>query len=402
MRAPAAGETIAAALALAVGLALTAPVAHARPLVEVRVTRGVGGVVAAGGIDVVELEVRSGADAAVRMALVVEGRPRTVDLAARGTATLTLARRLAPGASGLPAVAVRTDDGAVVATIPAARVTARPVIVVTDDAATMLPRVDGWRQREGLGAPAAVAPDGLPTRWQALVGVAALVLDRPTAALAPAAAQQVRRYLATGGMVCRWAASDAAPVCVRAAAIAVPRTRQAATVAGAVRRLGMIALGVAGALMVASVAAARIARRRRQRGGRSRRRGRAAVVGAALIGVASGMVAPFVRSPDDGAVIRGVRVAAGDGEEWVAAELGASDLDIGDRGAGDVLAGDLWIERSGPSPSGAAAVFDDGGLRGRVPGAGSWRVRGFVAATTARRGWAARLAAVARPSVEAP
>ncbi|MCB9559109.1 MAG: hypothetical protein H6708_01725 [Kofleriaceae bacterium] len=82
-----------------------------------------------------------------------------------------------------------------------------------------------------------------------------------------------------------------------------------------------------------------------------------------------------------GPAVRGTRVAAGGGEDWVAAEVGASAL-----GGAVRLDGDLWIE-----PSGDAALrpLDDVGLAGRLPGAGSFRIRGFVPADAG--GWADRL-----------
>lgn len=368
-----------ALVTLVVGLATGA--AQAQPL-ELRARRGVGGVVAAGGLEVVELDVTSAGTVATEVTVEVEGRHFPLALAARGRATLTLARRLPPGADAVPATTARVRarrGDAVEREIPAARVVHRPVVVVTDDAAALLPRVDRWRRELALGPPVAVSPDAMPTRWHVLSGVGAMVLDRPAAALGPASRRQVARLLAMGAPVCRFLdAGAAAPACARAAPITPPRTRQPATVRPAIGVLvataGAVALGLAAAALV------------------RRRRWRVALVIAALV---AGGAAPFVRDPDSGLRVRGLRVAAGGGEDWIVAELGASDLS-----GATILGGDVWIEPSAPVAPGALPPLDDTGLAGRVPGAGSWRVRGFVPAATA--GWASALARIDRPEVIAP
>lgn len=368
-----------ALVTLVIGLAAGA--AQAQPL-ELRVRRGVGGVVAAGGIEVVDLEVANAGTVAAEVTVEVEGRSFPLALAARGGATLTLARRIPPGADAVPATTARLRAGrgdAIERDVPAARVVHRPVVVVTDDAAALLPRVDRWRRELALGPPVAVAPDAVPARWQALSGVGALVLDRPAAALAPAARQQVARLLAMGAPVCRFLDAGAAtPACARAAPITPPRTRQPATVRPAIGALAATAGAVA--LLLAAAALVR------------RRRWRIALVIAALI---AGGAAPFVRNPDSGLRVRGARAAAGGGEDWIVAELGVSDLS-----GATHLGGDLWIEPSAPVSPGTLPPLDDTGLGGRVPGAGSWRVRGFAPASAG--GWASGLARVDRLEVSAP
>lgn len=362
-------------------LALAAGTAEPQPL-EMRARRGAGGVVAAGGIDVVELDVVNAATVPVEVTVTVDGRALPLALAARGTATLTLARRIPPGADALAAtpVMVSAAGGARIAgEVSAARVVHRPVIVITDDAAALLPRVDRWRRDLALGPPVTVMPDAMPRRWQALSGVGALVLDRPAHALAAEAQQQVARVLAMGVPVCRFVDADvAAPECIRAAPVTPPRTREAATVRPAVGNLASAAFAVA--VLLAAAAVLRTMR------------WRAAAMIAAL---AVGGVAPFVREPDSGVRVRGTRASTGGGEDWVVAEVGASEL-----GGPVVLGGDLWIEPSAPVAPGTLAPLDDAGLGGRLPAAGSWRVRGFVPAATG--GWTDSLARVMRPAVEAP
>lgn len=370
-----------ALVTLAFALALAAGGAQAQPL-EVRARRGVGGVVAAGGIDVVELEVVNAAAVPFEVTVTVEGRARPLSLAARGAATLALARRIPPGADALPAtsVTVSVPGGARVATdIPAARVVHRPVVVITDDAAAIVPRVDRWRRDLALGPPVMVIPDAMPRRWQTLSGVGAVVIDRPASALAAPARQQIARVLAMGAPVCRWSDGDAtAPVCVRAAPITPPRTRVVATVRPAIDQLAAAAGAVAALLALAAMA--------------RRMRWRVAAVVAAL---AIGGVMPFVRTSDHGLRVHGTRVAAGGGEDWVLAEIGASEL-----GGVELLGGDLWIEPSAPVAPGTLAPLDDAGLAGRIPAAGSWRARGFVPAATG--GWTDALSRTTRPVVEAP
>lgn len=361
-------------------LAFGAGTAEAQPL-EMRARRGAGGVVAAGGIDVVELDVVNAAMAPVEVTVTVDGRARPLALAARGTATLTLARRIAPGADALPATVVNASaaDGARIAgEIPAARVVHRPVLVVTDDAAALLPRVDRWRRDLALGPPVTVMPDAVPRRWQALSGVGALVLDRPAPALAAEVQQQVARVLAMGVPVCRFVDAEvAAPVCTRAAPLTPPRTREAATVRPSVGNLATAAFVVAVLLAVAAMVRTM--------------RWRAAALIAAL---AIGGLLPLVREPDSGIRVRGARASTSGGEDWVVAEVGASEL-----GGVVVLGGDLWIEPSAPVAPGTLAPLDDAGLGGRLPAAGSWRVRGFVPSATG--GWTDALARVTRPAVEA-
>jgi hypothetical protein len=204
----------------------------------------------------------------------------------------------------------------------------------------------------------------------------ALVIDRPAAALTPALATLARRFLAAGGTVCRIVDDGAAPVCVRAGNLSVPRTSVRATLAPV---LGGWAW--AAAALAAGLALVMFVPRRR---------------GLALLAVlAVGVVVPAVgnvRVPDSRLAVRGVRADAGGGEDYVAAELGISDL-----GRGVTLGDGLWIE---PTDGAGGGPLDGVGLSGRLPGPGGWRVRGFVGKDAG--GWAARLTRVARALPELP
>jgi hypothetical protein len=344
---------VVASLAVCAGPASAAPV-------ELHARRGVAGIVASGGIDVVEIEIRSAADVTLVAQLRVDGRSRSIDLAARGTAIVPLARRVPAGAAQLPAVpfTLRVNDADVAAVIPAAQVVSRPVIVLTDDPVALVPRVDEWRRTEQLGKPVVLSPAAPPVRWQALAGAGAIVLDRPLAALDPAIARVVRRHLATGGRVCRFV--DAArPTCVHPAAIHAPTSPRPASLGALVRRLAGVALAVAAAL-----------RRRRPRSA-------FALAGAAI---AIGALAPLAGS-STAPRLDGMITAVDEHEDWIVAAIGVAD------DGGDVeLSGDLFIE---PYSSGEAGRrLDELGLRGRVPGTGTWLVRGFVPAGSA---WTAPL-----------
>jgi hypothetical protein len=345
-----------AAIALALVLAATARAAAA-PAIEVRASRGAGGIVPAGGIDVVELEVISGADVPVDATLEIDGRRHRVALPARGRARLALGRRVPAGIGSLPAVAIGGDASL---TVPAARVVHRPVIVVADDAAAALARVEPWRREQQLGDPVALAPEALPDRWQALAGAGAIVLDRGRDRLAAGPARLVARHLAAGGQVCTLAGSID---CERGPQVPVPRSRVQASSAALPRALGAIGLGLAVALLGAAAAP----RRRR------------AVLGAAAIAIAALIAALW--SPPASLELRGVRVAGAD-EDWVAAELGVAET-----GPLPRLDGDLWLEPAGAGST--LAPLDDSGFTGRPAAAGSYRVRGFTAPGTA---WAQRLA----------
>jgi hypothetical protein len=334
------------AAVVALVIAAATPAAAA-PAIEVRASRGVGGVVPAGGIDVLELEVRSGADRALEARLEVDGRAHAVAVPARGRARLVLGRRVPAGAGALPPVAI-TGDATL--TVPGARVVHRPVIVVADDAAATLARVEPWRRTEGLGDPVAIAPEALPARWQALAGAGAIVLDRPREHLTGDAARVVARHLASGGRVC----TVAEPVrCERAAPVAIPRSRVQASSAALPRRLAAISLALALALVGAAAAPRRV---------------RAGVAAAAIAGAAIILAA---WPPAASLAVRGVRVA-GAGEDWVAAELGVAET-----GPMPRLDGDLWLEPVGAGDR--LAPLDAAGFSGRPPAAGSYRVRGFVA-----------------------
>ena len=365
------------ALAVVVAVVgLSAAVASAAPL-DVRVARGLDGVVAAGGIDVAVVEVRSGGDAAVAGTVELAGRTYPVELAARGVATVTVAARLPAGASSVTALSVRVRIGGSVieAMVPAARVVRRPIVVIGDAPAALLAAIEPWRQASELGEAIVVAPERMPTRWPVMMGVGAVVLDRPVGELPAAAAAAVRRFLGAGGKVCRMTGA-ATPTCVQADALAVPLTRVRARLAAVITAWAWAALALAAALLIVMVL--------------PRRRGLAAAAVLAL-GVAVPVVMN-VREADSRLALQGVRAAAGGGEDWLAAELGVSDL------AGAVaLGGELWIE---PTEAEGGGPLDEVGLRGRVPGPGSWRLRGFVPADAG--GWADRLTRSARTLPELP
>lgn len=357
-------------------VALAAAPASAAPI-EVRAARGLDGVVAARGIDVAVVEVRSGADAALTGTVEIAGRSHAIALAARGLATVTVAARLPSGASALTAlpVRVRVGSGDVAAEIPAGRVVARPLVMIGDPSAAALATIEPWRLDRGLGEVVALAPGRVPAAWPALQGVGALVLDRPATELPAATARAVRRFLAAGGEVCRLV-DDRGPTCVQADVVSVPRTRERARLAGTMRTWALVALALAAALALATLV--------------PRRRG--PLVAALLALGALAPALPVVRGADSRLAARGVRADAGGGEDWVAAELGVSDL----AGALD-LGPDLWLE---PTDAEGGGALDDVGLRGRVPAPGSWRLRGFVPATA--RGWAAHLTRHPRPLPELP
>jgi hypothetical protein len=341
--------------AIALVLAASAPAAAA-PAIELRASRGAGGVVPAGGIDVVELEVISGADVPVEAVLEIDGRRREVALPARGRARLALGRRVPAGLGTLPAVEIGGDAALIV---PPARVVHRPVIVVADDAAAALARVEPWRREQRLGDPVALSPEALPSRWQALAGAGAIVLDRAPDRLPAAAARVVARHLAAGGRVC--ALGDAIR-CEQGPLVAVPRSRVLPSSAAVPRALAAIALGLAVALLAAAAAPRRL----------RARLAAPAIAAAALIAT--------LWSPPPSLELRGIRVA-GAGEDWVAAELGVAET-----GPPPRLDGDLWLEPAGAAAS--LAPLDDAGFSGRPGGAGSYRVRGFTPPGTA---WALRL-----------
>ena len=362
--------------ALASVLGAVAPAAAAP--IEVRTARGIEGVLAAGGIDVAVVEVRSGADVALAGTVEVGGRTYPVALAARGVASVTVAARLPSGASAVTAlpVRIRIGGGDVEAEVPGARVVARPLVVIGDAPAALLAAIEPWRRSQDLGEPVVVTPGRVPAAWPVMIGVGAVVLDRPAAELAAPAARAARRYLAAGGRVCRLLGEDAAPTCVQADAAPVPRTRVRARLAPVMGGWGWLALALAGGLGLVLAL--------------PRRRGTAAAVVLGLAVLAPSLGA--VRKPDSLLAARGVRADAGAGEEWVAAELGVSDLAGGvDLGPG------LWIEPTGADGGGP---LDDVGLRGRLAGAGSWRLRGFVPAGTG--GWADGLTRHPRPLPELP
>jgi hypothetical protein len=371
--------TALAAWAVAVaGLAGPAPAAAAPAPLEVRAVRGLDGVVAAGGIDVAVVEVRSGADVAAGGVVELAGRRHPIELAARGVATLTVAARLPPGASALTAIGVRVrvGGGEAVAEVPAARVVARPVIVLADEPAAALAALEPWRRERGLGEPVALPAARAPAAWIALVGAGALVIDRPAATLAPVAARAARRFLAAGGTVCRVGDAGEPPACVQAPALSVPRTSVRARLAPVMERWAWAAAALAAGLVLALLV--------------PRRRGLAGAV-ALVVGLAVPALAT-VRNPDSRLVVRGVRADAGAGEDWIAAEVGVSDLVRG------VALGDgLWLE---PTAGAGGGPLDTVGLGGRLPGPGSWRVRGFVPAGAA--GWAARLTRAPRALPELP
>ncbi len=382
MGAARASAALIALVAAAAALAAPSPArADDRLAVEVVVDRGVGGVVPAGGIDVVVVEVRSRLAMPARVQVAVAGAaPQPIELAAHGRATVTLAARVGPGVSALPARAVRVSRGADGADgeVPAVRVVARPVIVVTDGAAALLPRVDVWRRGEQLGDPVVVAPEAVPARWQALFGAGAVVIDRPIAALGELAARTIRRHLAAGGTVCRLDVADAAPPrCARAAPLALPRTRQTAPIAAVPRALALVGLGLAATLLGAVAL---------------RRRWPRAAATLAVAACAAATLLPLLLATAPAIAVRGVRADAGGGEDWVVAEVGASEL-LGAAALGD----ELWIEVSGDPGGGALGVV---GLAGAVPGAGSYRIRGFVAADA--RGWTGALARAPRAPPESP
>ncbi|MBP6848932.1 MAG: hypothetical protein KA201_34540 [Kofleriaceae bacterium] len=364
---------------VAAWIALAAADARAAVPLEVHAARGLGGLVPADGLEVIAVDVTSGGDAPAVIAIELDGEPAAdgVALAARGRARVTVARRVPAGIATLPAATVRAraaGDAAWTATeLPPVAVAARPIVVVTDAAAAVVPPLDGWRRARGAGAMVAITPDAA-LRWPALTAVGAVVIDRPAAALPAALARELTRHLASGGTVCRADATAAEPRCVRAAAIAVPRTRQPGDVGPPVRTRGRLALALAVAMMIA--------------GALRRRAPRAAVLGgvAALALTAIAVIA----IPADAVIARGVRAPAGGGEDWVVAELGASELAALPRR----LDGAVWLE-----PSGAV----DGVIRlddPTVDWPGSWRVRGFVAVDAA--GWAGALRRIARPAPELP
>lgn len=367
-------RAIAVAVGVALGVAGLGPV-EAAP-VEVRVARGLDGVVPVGGVDLAVVEVRSGADVALAGSVEVGGRSYTVELAARGVAVVTLAARLPPGASAVTALPVRAriGGGEVAAVVPGARVVARPIVVVSDAPAATLAAVEAWRASEQLGEPVVIAPARVPT-WAALQRVGALVIDRPAAELPAAAAQTVRRFLAAGGRVCRFV-DGATPRCAQADPLAAPQTRARARIAPALGAWAWAALALALGLGVVAWL--------------PRRRGAAAL--AVLVVGAAAPVIGAVRGADSRLAVHGVRATAGGGEDWIAAELGVSEL-AGALGLGDAL----WIEPTGGDGGGP---LDDIGLRGRVPGPGAWRLRGFVPA--AARGWTDGLARRERALPELP
>lgn len=360
-------------------LALAAAEARGAVPIEVHATRGLGGLVPAEGLEVIAVDVVSAGDAPAVIAIELDGAPAVdgVALAARGRARVMLGRRVPAGVATLAAATVRAraiGDAAWAATeLAPVMVAARPIVVVTDAAATVVPPLDGWRRARGAGAMVALSPDAA-LRWPALTAVGAVVIDRPAAALPAALARELTRHLASGGTVCRADATAAEPRCVRAAAIAVPRTRQPGDVGPPLRARGRIAIGLAAALLLA--------------GALRRRAPRTAVLGggAALALAAIAVVA----IPADAVIARGVRASAGGGEDWVVAELGASELAALPRR----LDGAVWLE-----PSGAV----DGVIRlddPTVAGPGSWRVRGFVPVDA--QGWAGPLRRIARPAPELP
>ncbi len=366
-------------LALAAVVALVAghaPAPTRAAPIEVRVARGTEGVVAAGGIDLAVVEVVSGADVALTGTVEVDGGRHPVALAARGVATVTVARRLPAGTTALTGVlaTVAIDgDPPVAVPVPAARVVVRPTVVLSDRPASALAVVEPWRLAQGLGEAVVVAP-GRSLAWTALLGTGALVIDRPAPSLPPAAAELARRYLALGGRVCRLV-DDGPPRCAQADAVAVPRTAVPARIGPRLTTWAVLAVALAATLVALT---------------RLRRRGAltALVVVAGALGPAIG----FVRRPDSALAVRGVRASAGAGEDWIAAEVGASEL------AGAFALGDaLWIE---PSLGGGGGPLERTGLAGRVPAPGSWRIRGFVAADGA--GWVAGLTRASRPLPELP
>ncbi len=365
-------------------LAATAATALAAPPVEVRVERGLGGVVAAGGIDVAVVELRSAADVALTGTVELAGRSHRLELAARGVATVTVAARLQAGASAVSALPVRVvvaggvsgGGGEVEAEVPGARVVARPTVVISDAPAPLLAALEPWRVASELGEVVVIAPGRVPAAWPVLVGAGALVLDRPAGELSEGAARAARRFLAAGGKVCRLVGEGGAPTCVQADLVSIPRTAVRARLAPTMTTWAWAALaltaGLAAVLLV------------------PRRRGAVVVLALGLGGLAP--VVAAVRGSDSRLAVRGVRVSAGAGEDWIAGEVGASDL----TGALDLGPG-LWIE---PTSAEGGRPLDDVGLRGRVPGPGSWRLRGFVPAEAG--GWAARLTRDPRPLPELP
>lgn len=370
---------IALRLALALTVLVAATSAAAAP-VEIRTARGIGGVVVAGGVDVAVLELRSGADVALTGAVELDGRRHPVELPARGLATVTVARRLPTGASAVvavPAGVVLGDERREVV-VPSARVVARPTVVMTDAPATLVPALEPWRREAGLGEVVVVAPTEPPVPWPALLGVGALVIDRPATALPPEAGRLVRRLLAAGVKVCRPVAGPT-PTCVQADALPVPHTRVKPRIAPTLGGWAWAALALAVLLAVVAALPG-------QRGLRGLALVAVVVVGAAVPAVG------FVRRADGQLETRGVRATAGDGEDWIAAELGASEL-----ARGAPLGLGVWIE---PSVGGEGSALDDVGLRGRLPGPGSWRLRGFVAADAG--GWTRKLTRHPRALPELP
>jgi hypothetical protein len=220
-----------------------------------------------------------------------------------------------------------------------------------------------------------LSPAAPPVRWQALAGAGAIVLDRPFAALDPVVARVVRRHLATGGRVCRFV--DAArPTCVHPAAIKGPTSPRPASIGELVRRLAGVALAVAILLVVAAAL--------------RRRRPRSALVFAGAA-IAIGALAPLPGS-SSAPRLAGMITAVDEHEDWVVAAIG-----VADDGADVELSGELFIE---PYSSGEAGRrLDELALRARVPGTGTWLVRGFVPAGAA---WTAPLVRSEPRRPEAP
>ena len=368
-----------AAAIVAAAVAVAAVAAEAAVPLEVRAARGLADLVPADGLEVIAIDVRSGADAPAQIAIEVDGvaAADAVALAARGRAQVTVARRVPSGAARLPPLAVRAraqgDAAWTAIELPPLAIAARPVLVFTDGAAAVVPPLDGWRRARGADAIVALPLDAT-VRWPALVGAGAVVIDRPAAALPAALARELTRHLASGGTVCRVGAGDAEPRCARAQAIAVPRTRQPGDIGPPVRARGRLALGLAIALAIAGAL-----RRRAPRWALG-------VGGGALVAVALAVVG----IGGEGLRTRGVRAASGGGEDWIVAELGASDL----AALPVPLDGALWLEPSGAT---GGVIRLDAPV---VAAPGSWRVRGFVAADAA--GWAGGLRRIARPTPELP
>jgi hypothetical protein len=363
------------AAVVVLAIALGAVRATAAPALEVHARRGIEGVVPSGGIDLVEIELRSASDVALSGDVVVGGRAHHVDVPARGSTIVTLGQRVPAGASMLPAapIVVRTPKGDVAAEIPVARVVLRPVVVLTDDPIAVLPRVDEWRRAEQLGISVAVSPSAAPVRWQSLAGAGALVLDRPLAALAPAVARGVTRYLGTGGRVCRVGA-DRAIACTHPPSVGAPQSPHGARIAPLLRDLGLAALAVTALLAIA----AGVYRRRRSW-----------ALAIAGIAIGGGAIVPLATSSHRPPAIEGVIAAVDNREDWVAGAVG-----VADDGEAVELAGDLWIE-----PFSGTQRLDDTGLGGRIPGSGTWLVRGYVP-VGAR--WTKSLVRVGRALPEAP